>query len=111
MSDLQLALLAIGGVVVAGVYGYNVWQQRRLRLRTEQAFKDKPGDALFGGAAPAASSVERIEPTLASGEAPPPPVAAVAEAADRGAEPDADVECVAEIQMAGPAPADVLAPG
>lgn len=108
MSDLQLALLAIGAVVVAAVYGYNVWQQRRLRFRTEQAFKDKPGDALFGGGAPAASSVERIEPTLASGEAPPPPVA---EAADPGAEPDADVECVAEIQLAAPAPADVLAPG
>lgn len=104
MSDLQLALLVIGALVVGGVYGYNVWQQRRLRLKTEQAFRDnKPGDALFGGA-PAAGGIERIEPTLASGAAPPPP------AADPGEEPDADVECVAEIRPPAPAPADVLAP-
>jgi FtsZ-interacting cell division protein ZipA len=112
MSDLQLALLAIGAVVVAGVYGYNVWQQRRLRLRTEQAFREnKPGDALFAGGAPAASVVERIEPTLAPGETPPPPPgAAVEPAANSGEQPDADVECVAEIQLAAPAPADALAP-
>lgn len=112
MSDLQLALLVIGAVVVAGVYGYNVWQQRRLRLRTEQAFRDnKPGDALFGGAASAPNAVERIEPILASGGAPPPPAAVTADpAAAPGAEPDSEVECIAEIRLEAPVPADVLAP-
>ena len=106
MSDLQLALLAIGALVVAGVYGYNVWQQRRLRRKTEQAFQDKPGDALFS-TAPAQASAERIEPTLTQGETPPP---ATAPAPGGRGGPDPEVECVGEIRPAEPAAAEVLAP-
>ena len=59
MSELQLYLLAGGAVFVAAVWGYNVWQERKARSRAEQAFGERPGDALFE--APAA---ERREPTL-----------------------------------------------
>ena len=71
MSDLQLSLIGIGVLVVAAVYLFNFFQQRRLRRNAENAFRDKPEDTLFqhravesGDEAPA-----RIEPTL--GSAPP----------------------------------------
>ena len=71
MSDLQLALLAGGGVFVAAVIAYNAWQERRARGRAEKAFGERPGDALFepGGG--------RREPVLGSlpsalGSMPPP---------------------------------------
>jgi hypothetical protein len=105
VSELQAALLAIGALVVAGVYGYNVFQQRRLRRRTEQAFQDKPGDALLGGGGAADARLERIEPTLSAGALP------AATGHVRGeAEPDPEVECIAEIRPAAPVAADALAP-
>ena len=59
MSELQLYLLAGGAVFVAAVWGYNVWQERKARGRAEQAFGERPGDALFE--APAGA---RLEPTI-----------------------------------------------
>src|SRR5688572_8645854 len=59
MSELQLYLLAGGAVFVALVWGYNVWVERRARRRAEQAFGERPGDALFD--APADG---RREPTI-----------------------------------------------
>ncbi len=58
MSDLQLALLALGAVFVAAVFGYNVLQERRARRRAEAAFGGPRGDALLEPAA------DRREPTL-----------------------------------------------
>ncbi|HXN16431.1 MAG TPA: cell division protein ZipA C-terminal FtsZ-binding domain-containing protein [Usitatibacter sp.] len=58
MSDLQLALLAFGAVIILAVVVYNVVQERRARGRAEKAFGSRPPDALFEGAA------ERREPTL-----------------------------------------------
>lgn len=64
MSDLQLALLAIGAVVIAGVVGYNVVQERKARSRAEKAFGRDHPDVLFDGAG------ERREPKM--GELPEP---------------------------------------
>jgi len=58
MSDLQLALLALGAVFVAAVAGYNAWQERRARRRAEAAFAGGHADALLGAGA------ERREPVL-----------------------------------------------
>src|SRR5216110_1010547 len=66
MSDLQLALIAGGVVVVAAIAIYNVIQERAARKRAESAFGERPPDALLGGD-PAAP---RREPTL--GEVAPP---------------------------------------
>jgi len=60
MSELQLYLLAGGGVFIAAVIAYNVWQERRARGRAEAAFGERPADALFD----APMSGERREPTI-----------------------------------------------
>ena len=59
MSDLQLALLAGGGVFILAVIAYNVWHERRARKGAERAFGERPPDALFERPA-----IERREPTL-----------------------------------------------
>ena len=59
MSELQLYLLAGGGVFVAAVLAYNMWQERRARGRAEEAFGERPADALFD-----APVGERREPTM-----------------------------------------------
>lgn len=59
MSELQLYLLAGGGVFVAAVLGYNIWQERAARRKAESAFGERPADALFD-----APPAERREPTL-----------------------------------------------
>jgi ZipA, C-terminal FtsZ-binding domain len=62
MNHLQLALIAFGLVLVAAVWVYNVWQERKARGKAEQAFGVRPPDALF-------EEGERREPTI--GEIPP----------------------------------------
>lgn len=66
MSDLQLSLLGIGALVIAGVLFYNHLQQRRLRKRLSEAFGEPRQDVLLGEGAPggAASATSRIEPQL-----------------------------------------------
>ncbi|MBE0622010.1 MAG: ZipA [Burkholderiales bacterium] len=67
MSELQLGLLGIGALVVAGVLIYNKLQEARLKRQSEAAFGSEHDDVLLGSKAPArrtAGSQERIEPTL-----------------------------------------------
>ena len=64
MSDLQLALMALGGVVILAVVAFNTWQERKARGKAEKAFRGTAGDALFDEPA------QRREPTL--GSMPPP---------------------------------------
>lgn len=49
MSELQISLLAVGAVVVAGVYGFNRWQERKYRRKTESAFAAEHEDVLLKG--------------------------------------------------------------
>jgi len=63
MSQLQLALLAVGAVVIVLVLAYNMYAERKARRRAEQAFAGSAGDALFE------RTPARREPTL--GELPP----------------------------------------
>lgn len=68
MSDLQLSLLAIGALVVVGVYVFNWWQERRLRRRLEEAFGAERDDVLLGVPATQAPA-QRLEPQLQSAPA------------------------------------------
>jgi len=47
MSDLQIGLLAVGAVVVAGVVAYNFVQERRARRSAEEAFGARHADVLL----------------------------------------------------------------
>ena len=49
MSDLQLALIAAGAAAVAGVWGYNKWQECQHRQLAEKIFKGGQPDVLLGG--------------------------------------------------------------
>jgi hypothetical protein len=62
MSELQIGLLFIGVVVIAGVVLYNRIQESRFRRRAEAGFGQDGGDALLE--APGAAPVDRIEPLL-----------------------------------------------
>jgi ZipA, C-terminal FtsZ-binding domain len=73
MSDLQIGLLMLGLLVVAGVVAFNWHQERQFRRRAEQTFAGGHDDILFNGPAalapagvpqPAAHDEGRIEPHM-----------------------------------------------
>src|SRR5437763_6960155 len=75
MTDLQMSLIAAGGVFVVGVLSYNKWQEYKARKSVERAFASDHDDVLMKtGAAPAAPSepsLDRHEPVLdANADAP-----------------------------------------
>ena len=75
MSDLQISLLVIGGFMIAGVYLFNWWQERRFRRRAEHAFSREHEDVLLQDTpTQVADTRGRVEPTTM----PIQPVAAVA---------------------------------
>jgi hypothetical protein len=87
MSELQIGLLAVGVLVVAGILAYNAAQERRARRAAERAFRSGHADVLMDGDAP------RQEPRF---EAParraPPP-------AEQAALPDARLDYVIELSL------------
>ncbi len=82
MSDLQLALLAIGLGVIVLVYAFGWWQQRQYSRKFGQVFKTQSGDALYQSSVPAV--VEAVEQP-------------VAHQLDLGNEPELKTENEAEI--------------
>lgn len=66
MTDLQMTLIAAGGVFVAGVISYNKWQEYKARKSVERAFASDHDDVLMrSGETPLESGpVERQEPVL-----------------------------------------------
>jgi hypothetical protein len=84
MSDLQIGLIAIGALVVAGVFAYNGWQERSARRAAQRAFGSGHADVLMqeGG--------ERLEPTLGA-------TPRRTAAADKTALPDPRLDYVIEL--------------
>jgi len=68
MTDLQMSLIAASGVFVAGVIGYNKWQEYKARKSVERAFASDHDDVLMKTGAvperPPAVPVERHEPVF-----------------------------------------------
>ncbi len=67
MSDLQLALIAAGTAAVAGVWGYNKWQERKQGKLAEKVFGGSRADVLLGDQTTGTSgeeSAERREPVI-----------------------------------------------
>jgi FtsZ-interacting cell division protein ZipA len=75
MSELQVGLLGVGAVVVAAVFLYNKWQERRYRREAEVGFASRhedvlmrPGGATGPGVPLTPSGSERVEPVLVAFE-------------------------------------------
>lgn len=68
MTDLQASLMAIGGVIVAGVISYNKWQEYKARKTVERAFSSSTDDVLMKTAHERESGRERVEPVFAPGD-------------------------------------------
>jgi hypothetical protein len=71
MSDLQLALIGLGALVIGGVVAYNTVVERRAKARAERAFGREHPDVLFEAPGqrrePAVGKIpeeSRAEPTL-----------------------------------------------
>ena len=47
MGDLTFSLVVLGAIVVAGVYGFNRFQERKYRREAEHAFRQPEQDALL----------------------------------------------------------------
>ncbi|MBY0269513.1 MAG: cell division protein ZipA C-terminal FtsZ-binding domain-containing protein [Burkholderiales bacterium] len=101
MSDLQIALAAIGLLVVGGVYAFNLWQERKLRQRLEHAFEGEHDDVLLKSAAPEPAASPRIEPRLGGTAAAEPVAAEPAPPAADGADPL--IEFAVDIELNEPA--------
>lgn len=99
MSELQLGLLAIGALVVAGVFAYNRRQERAARRAAEGSFRSGHADVLMD------LREARIEPALAE----PPQGAARAAASPVAALPDARIDYLVELAFSAPRAASVLA--
>lgn len=110
MSDLQIALAAIGILVIAAVYAYNLWQERKLRRNLERAFSGDRDDVLLRDSA---GNDPRIEPRLNEDDASHAPGAVTSEsfAAATDVLPDgadALIEYVVDIELQGPVGAAAL---
>lgn len=53
MGELQLGLVSVGALVVAGVFLYNKWQERRYQREAEAAFASRHADILMRSGGPA----------------------------------------------------------
>lgn len=76
MTDLQISLIAVGVAAVAGVWGFNKFQEYRVRKAADALLKGKKPDVLLAeptaGAkrASPASASQRMEPSLGEEESP-----------------------------------------
>ncbi len=101
MSDLQIALAAIGLLVVGGVYAFNLWQERKLRQRLERAFEGTHDDVLLKAATAESTASPRIEPRMDGPAVAEPAAAERAPVTTDGADPV--IEFAADIELSEPA--------
>jgi len=91
MSELQIGLLAIGVLVVAGVLAYNRVQERGARRTAEQAFRSGHPDVLLD------EPDGRREPTIAAAPRPVPPATPAS-----APQPDPRIDYVAGLSFSQP---------
>jgi len=71
MTDLQLSLIAAGGVFIVGVFSYNKWQEYKAKKSVERAFASEHDDVLMrSGEAPVYDGVDRSEPSFSLDDVP-----------------------------------------
>ena len=97
MGDLQISLLVIGALAVAGVYLFNWWQERQFRRRSEQAFAREHEDVLLEGTP--ARDADRVEPKMAADSAARPAAVRTAGKSPASAVPDPIIDYVVEVSL------------
>lgn len=117
MTELQASLLAVGGTIVAGVIGYNKWQEYKAKKAVQRAFASDHDDVLMTpspGTDGAPVQDDRVEPVFAPAPeqdeavmATAVPDAATAQAETQPVPPQAD-EMAAEPAPQKPLPIDEL---
>ncbi|PWF25194.1 hypothetical protein DD235_03315 [Corticimicrobacter populi] len=104
MSDLQIGLIVLGLLFVAGVLAFNWWQDRRARARMQVPFPEGGTDPLMAEEASArpatAKEAGRREPGLHEDEAAAP--RAREERKEESDEPDPTCEVVIELHFPEP---------
>jgi FtsZ-interacting cell division protein ZipA len=108
MSDLQIALLAIGLGVIAAVYVFGWWQQRRYRQKFGTAFKTNHADALYNTVTNTPLDVSDLELNNSSAADPVVEIKAPTLAEDACAMLDSRTDYIIELHLAEPSPAAVL---
>jgi hypothetical protein len=102
MSELQIGLLVIGALVVAGVLVYNGIQERGAKRAAERTFRSGHADVLMGAAASASGGDGGGEASReAPQEAPRHPERGTA--ATAAAQPDPKVDYIVELSLEQPA--------
>lgn len=61
MSDLQLVLIGIGGVIIVAVLVFNWWQERRFHQQVEKSFSNIQSDALLDTPLPTADIPQQFD--------------------------------------------------
>ncbi len=64
MTDLQMSLIAAGGVFIVGVFSYNKWQEHKAKKSVERAFASDHDDVLMRPEDPESGPVARHEPSF-----------------------------------------------
>jgi len=90
MSELQLGLLAIGVILVVGVFAYNRRQEGLARRAAESGFRGGPGDALLQAEPPRSAAVQPERPPHAATRIPAGPAAAL---------PDPNIDYLVELSF------------
>ncbi len=103
MSELQLSLVVIGALVVAGVLAYNRVQERSAQKRADQAFRSAHPDALMG-AADEGEGRRAVEPAQRAAEVAQRATDRAADVHDR-AVPDRRLDYVMELRAQTAVPA------
>jgi len=62
-NELQLTLIGAGAAAVAGVWGYNIWQEYRQRKLAQKIFRTEQADALLPEEASAATPGRKSGPS------------------------------------------------
>lgn len=99
MSDLQIALILLGILLILLVVVFNWWQDRRIRQQMQSQFPDGDTDPLMSQL----SEAERREPSMGRGEP------ASADGEHDAAEVDCTTEAVIDICFSQPVQAQALA--
>lgn len=102
MSDLQIALVALGAVLILLVLVFNWWQDRRVRQKMQDKFPETPVDPLM---AQLEAEVERREPTVRIAET---LAKEPVEPAVPAEEVDPKTEAVIDVQFEQPVAGDQL---